>query len=645
MKTLSISFVTFCVIAAASVALAQTTSFDIEVGYQEVDVEGSEDMFNTQINQDSGFVLRNLSINFVDPSAEPGFADRLRVDAAGFGGNPAGRLRLDLARGGSYRLRLFYHQFQSFSALPGHANPLIEDGIVPGQHTWDRTRDVLDVQLELPIWRAITPIVGYRWNRYEGPGQTTYSVGNDEFRLSSDLEQTESEYYVGVNFHTDTVVGTFIQGWREFEGTDRNRLAPGEGAGNDPGDTLGQEIVLDSFDRSTTTNAETPVTTFNMAVRASDQVRLIGSYVRADYEGDTSLNEDLSGNLVSFQLARFFRGLDQTISSRTENPYSRGEFRFELDLSPKIGVKAGYEARRRDLRGWALISSLYLDTVNLGGFDPRDITTLVDAENGYQRDDNILRARADFRDFGAFSAWAEFASNDQQLDVSEDISQIVLPGGQEGQFERRLHRYEVGGMLDLGAARLMLDYSGQDADQAIMRTDFTDRTRLRGRIDWSLGSFLRLLATAEAIDFDNLSEGIGYEAETRRYALDIDVTPTDNLMLGVAWDSSTTDTVIPIRIPQTLAVGQSLYAEDGEFLTGDLRWRISIVTLEAAYSTFENEGSFPLTMDRAFARAAVDITDAIGAAVEYESWDYDETTFPIGNYDADRYGIYLRWRR
>jgi hypothetical protein len=645
MKTVRLSIAAFSILAAASLVSAQSTSFDIELGYQNVDVNGNEDMFKTQINQDSGFVLRNLKINFIDPSGESSFADRLRIDASGFGGNPAGRLRLDMGRDNTYRLRFFYQEFKTFSALPAFANPLLDEGVVPGQHTWDRTRNVLDIQLELPLWRTITPIVGYRWNRYDGPGQTTYSVGNDEFRIASDLEQTESEFYLGLNFATKAVFGTFIQGWRSFEGKNRQDLAPGEGVGNNPGTSLGQEVELDSFDRTTRTSADTPVTTFHITARASGQVRLVGSYVSADYESDTTMDEMLSGSLVSFQLSRFFQGLDQTIESRTENEYSRGEARFEFDLSEKAGLKVGYQVRERELEGWAMVSSLFMDTLNFGGFDPRDIQVLVESESGYEREDRIANFRLDFRNFGAFSFWGDYAVNNQSLDISQDVAQIVLPGGQQGSYGRKIETFEIGGVLDLGDLKVLLDLGGQEADELIMRTDFNDRTRIRGRIDWSIGRMFRVLGTAETIDADNASSDVGYDAQTDHYAIDLNLTPTDNFTLGLAWDSYQTDTEIPIRVPQSLDTAPSIYAEDGQLLTGDLNWIISIVTVSAAYSTFENTGSFPFQMDRAMARVAVDITKSIAIAGEYENWDYSEDSFPIADYDADRYGVYLRWHR
>ena len=46
-----------------------------------------------------------------------------------------------------------------------------------------------------------------------------------------ELEETEREYYVGLTFTTASIQGTLIQGWRNFKGTYRDSLAPGEGVG------------------------------------------------------------------------------------------------------------------------------------------------------------------------------------------------------------------------------------------------------------------------------------------------------------------------------------------------------------------------------------------------------------------------------
>ena len=87
-------------------------------------------MYRTQINQDDGFVLRGLSINYVDPKSG-GFADNLRIDAAGFGGNPAGSFRLWMGKGTTYRLHVFYHSSRTSARCRRSPTPSSKTGSSP----------------------------------------------------------------------------------------------------------------------------------------------------------------------------------------------------------------------------------------------------------------------------------------------------------------------------------------------------------------------------------------------------------------------------------------------------------------------------------------------------------------------------------
>ena len=637
------AFALLLIVGVAEKARAQSTSFDIEAGYQWVDISGNEDMYRTQVNQDDGFVLGNFSLHFVDPSGDASFVDDLRIRAAGFGGNPAGRFRLQMGLGTSYRLRLFYNRFETYSALPAFANPFVDEGIIPGQHTWERDREIVDLELELLPGHKLTPIVGYRWNRIEGPRRTTYHVGADEFQLTSDLEETESEFYAGLAFMLGRFNGALIQGWREFEATDTLGLVPGAGGGNNSNPVLGVDVSMDGFERTVRTDAETPVTTFNIRGPFTEWARLVASYARADYESDTFSSELLSGSFLSYELRRFFGGLDQSIESRTENPSWRGELRLEFDLGSRTDLRVGYERRHRELEGWAMVSHLYLDTLNFSGFDPRDVEQLLDLENGYEREEEIINARINIRDLGPFVLWAEGNFNDQDLTLSPDASLLVGPG-QGGSFERDISSLGAGAAVLFGNTRISLDVMSDDSDEIVVRTDYTSRLRMRARVDTQITKWFRLLGTAEKIDTDNNSSGVGYDAETEHYALDLDVTPTENLMFRLAWDNYTTDSKIAIRRPHDLSIGESFHEEDGELLEASLQWHPSRFDLALGYSNFENDGSFPFELERGFARVGFFFTKAFGVAVEYETREYSELNFSLADYDADRVAAFIRWR-
>lgn len=632
-------------VVVSPLAEAQSTSIDLEAGYQWVSIDGNEDMYRTQFNQDDGLVLRGFSLNFVDPTSNASIADNIRIDAAGFGGNPAGSFRLFMGKGNDYRFRVSYHQYENFSALPAFANPFLDDGVVPGQHLWNRDRHVIDAELQLLPNGTVTPVLGYRWNKYTSPRQTTYHVGQDEFRLDSDAEEIEQEIYGGVYFATSRWSGTLLQGWRDFEGTDQLNLTPGAGAGNNDQPVLGTDVNLADLTRSVDTDADTPVTTASVRGRFSEGIRLTASYVRADYESDTAASELLSGSLVSFRLGRFFSGLDQSVSSRTESPSWRGEARLEFDLSQEIRLDLGYEARDRELEGWALISSLYLDTLNFSGADPQDITQLIETTNGYEREDEVISARLNLRGVGPFVFWAEGAMRSSDLDLSEDVAQIVIPGSQQGEFNRDVDVFGAGAAVLVGGARISVDLMSESADDIVVRTDFDERMRMRGRLDWSFTSWLRLLATGERISSDNGSEGIGYDADTDHVAFDLEITPVETMTLRLAYDNYDTDSTIPIRQPQDLSIATSEHSETGELMEAGFRWQIDLFDLDLGYSEFENTGSFAFDLTRTFARLGIELSKAAGIAFEWESNKYTEDLLQLANFDADRFGIFLRLRR
>src|SRR2546423_6089241 len=148
-------------LVVATAAFAQTP-IDVEVGYRHTNIDGNEDMYRTQINERSGFLIRAFTMQGV---SETSLVEHFRIDANDIGTGPAGVLRLDAGKTGKYRVRLGYRRTNFFSALPELANPLLGQGIIPGQPTYDRKRDMLDVDVDLLSYSKISPFFGYSLNR------------------------------------------------------------------------------------------------------------------------------------------------------------------------------------------------------------------------------------------------------------------------------------------------------------------------------------------------------------------------------------------------------------------------------------------------------------------------------------------------
>ncbi len=626
------------------VASAQTPRFELEAGYQWLDLSGNEDMYRSQVNQDDGFILDHFSLSSIDPSGNATAVDRLRIDAAGFGGSPDGHFRLEAGLADTYRLHLNYRRANVYSALPGFANPFAGEGVVPGQHTLDRTRDSLDFEVEVLPGHTISPVVGYRWYRYEGPARTTYHVGGDEFQLSSNLDQTEDEFYAGVAFHAGTFNGMVTQGWRSFDATEDLALLPGAGEGNNTFTLLGVDPTMDSYQRHSHVKSDTtPVTTAYVTGLISDGVRVKGSFIRSDFDVDTTDQENLSGNLVSYTINRFFAGLDETAGSKSKNSMWRGDLHLEARLSKVFTVSGGYAARHRDMDGSALISSMYTDTTNFAGLEPADVQNLLQVDNAFKRDEDTFDVRVDARNLGPFRAWGTYANVTQDVDLSEAAAEIVVPGGQSGSFSRQIDRYSVGAGVTSGGASATVEWFSDSADEAVVRTDYLDRDRLRVRLGYDYKSLFRVLGTVETIRAKNDTVGIAYDADTDHYAVALDVMPSDPLTFRVSWDRYKTDTSALYRVPQFFTVDTSLYSDKTDVLEGGLYYRKGKLSVDGGYSTLSNSGSLPLDLDRAFARLGWDFTKTLGGVLAFDWWDYSEDLFSMADYQAKRYAVLLRW--
>ena len=222
-------------------------------------------------------------------------------------------------------------------------------------------------------------------------------------------------------------------------------------------------------------------------------------------------------------------------------------------------------------------------------------------------------------------------------------AEIIVPGGEGGSFHRTIQRWSAGASLALGGVKLALDWKDDNAPDSIVRTDLRDVTRWRLRADWRAGKLLRIVGTAEKIDGDNPAPGVDYNLQTRHYGVDVDLTPVEDLAVRLAYSRFKTDTAVTIRIPQNFMLAPSDYAEDGEEKVASASYKIGPVALEGGFSRFSNSGDLGLKLDRTWAHCDLEFTTNLGATLMFDRYKYREDVLALSNFDAKRYGFFLRW--
>lgn len=620
--------------------------FEIELGFRTLDVTGNEDMYRTQINEDEGFLLRSLHYRS-EGFGGSNLVDHFRLDISELGTGPAGYLRLETGRSASYNFLLTYREADMYSALPYHANPFVEAGllVVPGQHTLDRTRRTLDAELELLRWRNFTPFIGFSRFENDGPGTTTYTLGGDDFHLASDLDETDNELRAGFAFNFGSVYGRFTQGWRELSSDESFSLIPGAGAGNNPGNVFGRPVTATGISRTSNTDVETPFTNLYITGILGPRVRLTGDFVTYNAESEGFEDELASGSFASFGIRRFFSGFDETVVSNAESTAWRGGLRAEIELLQNVDLIAGYRERSREIEGNALITTLFLDSVGFSGGTMEDLEEILSADSSLEREESVFNVGVRARAIGPFTAWAYFQQADQDVTYTPDVAEIVVPGSQGGAFERSIDTIDLGGSFNMAGFNVTAAFRTDDADEPITRIDYMDRTRTRLRAYWtSPARWIRVGATAERVEQSNDRTGFEFDSEIDQISADLEIAPIQQVQFWANWSDYQVDSTMLIRRPENFQIIPSIHVEDGQSLDAGFRFFLRRLTADLSFGQFENEGSYPFDIDRYRTRLAYDFTARYGVAAEWNRDEYTDAILGLGNYEADRLGFFLRWR-
>jgi hypothetical protein len=489
------------------------------------------------------------------------------------------------------------------------------------------------------------PFVGYSWSQFDGPGQTTYFVGQDEFRLGNDLNEKDQEIRAGFAFNFSKFYGQVTQGWRDYTSDETLTLVAGAGSGNNLTPILGRPIEASSISRDSRTDVSAPFTNLYVVGQPFSQVRVIGNYSRFVAETDGGEDESLTGSFASFELGRFFNGLTEEIAPSAKNTTWRGGARAEINISDGFDFFTGFERQHRELEGSALISTLLVDSITFGGVDPRNVQMLFNTSNQLERDEDIVSAGFSARAIGPFAFRATYFDTKQDVVLSPDAAEILVPPGQGGTMDRSIQTLDLSGTMTINRFTLGASWRKDDADQPILRTDFLDRERVRLRAAWRTpGNMFRAALTAEQLDQTNDRDGIGYDGEVEQFSGDVELTPIAPLSLRASYSEYKADSIVNFIRPETFVIDNSIYAEKGESVGGGFSLMFAPVRFDADITQYDNTGTVPFTLDRYRVRLAYDFAARVGVAGEWATDKYSEAGFPIADYDADRIGVFLRFR-
>jgi hypothetical protein len=315
----------------------------VEVGYRYSDQNGSEAMYDTLVNLQTGPRLLEQTLSMQSENHQGTLFDDLYVSSFGWGGDPNNALRARIGKYRWYDFRASFRRDQNFFDFNLLANPLNPPTsspnvpILDSPHSFQTRRRMSDVDITLLPQSAITFRVGYSRNNMTGPSWSSFHEGTD-VSLSQPWNTTMDSYRFGVDvkFLPRTTLSydqvfDYYKGdtsWQLFPST--TALLPGGGSVTLglPFDTTnripcgiptGQTSLIDltgtltnlacngyfNYNRNQRVRTSTPTERLSMRSNFFSWLDLAGSYAYSSAEMTTPLNESFNG-LVTRTFTRQF---------------------------------------------------------------------------------------------------------------------------------------------------------------------------------------------------------------------------------------------------------------------------------------------------------------------------------------------------
>ena len=140
--------------------LGMESTGTVDIGYRwKAGFQGSEDLYRSLVNLGEGPKLFGANLNFSNPLGTGKYVDRLQINATSWGGDPYNTLRVYAEKASLYQFSFDYRNVNYFNFIPSFANPLLSQGILLGQHSFDSTRRTMDFELTLRPGAKISPFL------------------------------------------------------------------------------------------------------------------------------------------------------------------------------------------------------------------------------------------------------------------------------------------------------------------------------------------------------------------------------------------------------------------------------------------------------------------------------------------------------
>ena len=596
----------------------------IDLGYVFIPgVGGSYDTYRSIIDVHQGPKLLGTDFTLADPKHH--WFDTIQVRATSWGAEPSSSVHVEAKKSGIYDFNADYRDFAYFNFLPSYADPLLSQGIVLDEQSFDTRRKIAALSLDIRPGHWWTPYVAWDHDSSSGTGASVFVTDGNNYPVPNKLRDSTDLYRAGVRFEKPHFHVTLEEGGTVFK-SDQN-LFQNPGSTNNGnfsapvffGETLDLTSLLAAYGAS----GSSAYTKALLTASPADWIDIYGQFLFSQPDTHVNYQQYDAGNLYLQSQVLFYSSEQQLASAFAEQPHTTASLGAEIRPLKRVRIVESWMTDRLHDAGSAASTQTLISAGESVPFASLLATAL--ASNYNQEAIDIF-----------FDASQKLVLRGGYRYVWGDASYAFLPpeGLASSDHEQLRRNVGVGSATYRPSQKISLtgEFEGSSSSGVYFRTSLYNYQKVRAQVHYQPLQSLSVSADFTLLNNQNPLAGTPYDYTSHQESLSFYWAPRGSKIFDIQGSYSRSDLKSKISFlePETLSPLLSSYRDNAHTGTAllDLTWprgKRFAPKLSAGGSFFISSGSQPTSYYQPVVKLWVPLAKHVSWFSEWRYYGYGET--------------------
>jgi hypothetical protein len=563
----------------------------VDLGYLwNTGVGGSYDTFRSVIDIHSGPKLLVTDFTLTDPKHR--WFDNIQVRSTTWGAEPSSSLHVEAKKTGIYDFNADYRDFAYFNFLPSYADPLLTQGIVLDEQSFDTRRKIAALSLDIRPGHWWSPYVGWDHDSSSGTGASVFVTDSNEYPVPNTLRDSTDLYRAGVRLEKPHFHVTLEEGGTVFKSDQSLYQNPGSvNSGNFSTPIFGQTLDLTSLLAAYGIGGSSAYSKALLTATPTSWLDIYGQFLYSQPNSNVHYQQTDAGSLYLQSQILFYSSEQQLTNAASEQPHTTGSLGAEIRPMKRLRIVESWLTDRLHDSGSAASSN----TLLVSG-TPLPLSSLIASTlaTNYSQEslDVFFDATSKLTLRGGYRyVWgdAEYAFLPPEGLASSDQQQLRQNVGLGSATYRPSQKISVTGVVE-----------GASSSGVYFRTSLYNYQKVRAQVHYQPLQSLSVSANWTLLDNQNPLSGTNYDYSSSQESLSLYWAPRGSKIFDIQGTYSRSDLKSNIGYlePEDLSQQVSRYRDNAHTGTAliDLAWphgKRFAPKLAAGGSFFISSGSQP----------------------------------------------------